>query len=589
MAGRIPQSFIDELLARTDIVDVIDARVPLKKAGREYKACCPFHNEKTPSFTVSQVKQFYHCFGCGQHGTAITFLMDYEHMEFVEAIEELARRAGLEVPREAGEAAGPSTLPHYALLERVSGWYQEQLRSHPQAARAVDYLKQRGLTGEIAARFDIGYAPPGWENLATALNADTATHKLLLELGLTIQRDDGKGAYDRFRERVMFPIHDRRGRTVGFGGRVLDNGTPKYMNSPESAVFHKGQELYGLFEARKAVRNLDRILVVEGYMDVVALAQFDINYAVATLGTATTAEHLERLFRAVPEVVFCFDGDRAGRDAAWRALENTLPVLKDGREARFLFLPEGEDPDSLVRKIGKEAFEAQLAGATHLSEFFYDRLSTTLDTGSIDGRARLVALARPLLARLPDGMFRQLMTERLAELAHTSSRAVTSQLDLPGPEAAPPPPAARQAGTHQGGKSPVRDAISLLLYRPALAREVGELPFDEPVDVPGVALLQELLKLLQQQPLATSGAVLEHWRGREEARFLARLAEWSPVREDLDLLSDLRGLLAQIQRQHIQQRIDALNISDKLQGLNETERQEYRDLHSRLHALRQAR
>jgi len=391
MAGRIPQSFIDEVLNRTDIVEVIDTRVPLKKAGREFKACCPFHDEKTPSFTVSQVKQFYHCFGCGANGTAISFLMDYEHMEFVEAIEELARRAGLEIPKETsgGQSHAPSTLPHYALLERVADYYQEQLRDHPQASRAVDYLKQRGLTGDIAARFGIGFAPPGWENLASALGANDTVHKQLLELGLTVERDKGDGAYDRFRDRIQFPIRDRRGRTIGFGGRVLDDSTPKYLNSSESPVFHKGQELYGLFEARRAVRKLERILVVEGYMDVVALAQFDINYAVATLGTATTHEHLERLFRTVPEVVFCFDGDRAGREAAWRALENTLPVLRDGREARFLFLPDGEDPDSLVRKIGKQALEQQIATATHLSDFFFDRLAAPLDINSIDGRARL--------------------------------------------------------------------------------------------------------------------------------------------------------------------------------------------------------
>jgi len=384
MAGRIPQSFIDEVLNRTDIVEVIDTRVPLKKAGREFKACCPFHTEKTPSFTVSQVKQFYHCFGCGEHGTAITFLMDYEHMEFVEAIEELARRAGLEVPRETGttHSQTPSTLLHYALLERVADYYQEQLRTHPQAGRAVEYLKQRGLTGEVAARFNIGFAPPGWENIAAALDADGTIHKQLLELGLTIERDTGGSAYDRFRDRIQFPIRDRRGRTIGFGGRVLDDSTPKYLNSPESPVFHKGQELYGLFEARKAVRKLERILVVEGYMDVVALAQFGINYAVATLGTATTHEHLERLFRTVPEVVFCFDGDRAGREAAWRALENTLPVLRDGREARFLFLPDEEDPGHslLLQKSIKET-PAGIA-ATVPAGIWY------LQAGSFQERAR---------------------------------------------------------------------------------------------------------------------------------------------------------------------------------------------------------
>ena len=587
MAGRIPQSFIDELLARIDIVDVIDPRVPLKKAGREFKACCPFHGEKTPSFTVSQVKQFYHCFGCGQHGTAITFLMDYEHMDFVEAIEELAHRAGLEVPRETGgdNRHAPSTQPHYALLERISDYYQEQLRSHPQAGHAVEYLKQRGLTGEVAARFKIGFAPPGWENLANALNADSATQKLLLELGLTVQRDDGKGAYDRFRDRVQFPIHDRRGRTIGFGGRVLDNGTPKYMNSPESAVFHKGQELYGLHEARKAVRKLERILVVEGYMDVVALAQFDINYAVATLGTATTPEHLERLFRTVAEVVFCFDGDRAGREAAWRALENSLPALADGREARFLFLPEGEDPDSLVRKIGKDAFEQGIASATHLSDFFFERLSAQLDIDSIDGRARLVNLASPLLARMPDGMFRQLMTERLAELAGTSVNALAGRLKLPQDAADDPQPPAQPVPV-AGGTSPVREAISILLYQPALAREVGELPFQEPVDVPGVSLLTELLELLQQQPLASTGAILEHWRDREETRHLAKLASWTPVSEGLDLLPDLQHQLQRIYRQHLERRIAILNKKEVSHTLSEDERREYWKLQTLLQEAR---
>jgi DNA primase len=588
MAGRIPQSFIDELLARIDIVEVIDTRVPLKKAGREYKACCPFHGEKTPSFTVSQVKQFYHCFGCGEHGTAITFLMDYEHMDFVEAIEDLAHRAGLEVPRETGgdSTHAPSTKPHYALLERISSYYQEQLRSHPQAGHAIEYLKQRGLTGEVAARFKIGFAPPGWENLANALNADSATQKLLLELGLTVQRDDGKGAYDRFRDRVQFPIHDRRGRTIGFGGRVLDDSTPKYMNSPESAVFHKGQELYGLYEARKTVRKLERILVVEGYMDVVALAQFDINYAAATLGTATTPEHLERLFRTVPEVVFCFDGDRAGREAAWRALENTLPVLTDGREARFLFLPEGEDPDSLVRKIGKDTFEQRIASATHLSDFFFERLSAQLDIDSIDGRARLVNLAKPLLARMPDGMFRQLMTERLAELASTSVNALAGRLDLPRDATHGQHPPSAQPVSATGGTSPVREAIAVLLYRPALAREIGELPFQEPPDVPGVSLLIELIELLQQQPLATTGAILEHWRGREEARHMAKLARWTPVSEDLDLLPDLQRHLQRIYRQHLEQRIAILNKKETNQVLSEDERREYWKLQTQLQQAR---
>ena len=584
MAGRIPQTFIDELLTRTDIVDVIDDRVQLKKAGREYKACCPFHNEKTPSFTVSQVKQFYHCFGCGVHGTAITFLMDYEHMDFVEAVEDLAHRAGLDVPRDSTHETSRTavTQPHYELLEKVSEYYQQQLRTHPQASRLVDYLKKRGLSGEVAARFHIGFAPPGWDNLAKAFGSDPATQKILLELGLLIERDSGDGSYDRFRDRVQFPIHDRRGRTVGFGGRVLDDGTPKYLNSPESPVFHKGQELYGLYEARKAVRQLKHILVVEGYMDVVALAQFDINYAVATLGTATTADHLERLFRTAPEIVFCFDGDRAGREAAWRALENTLPVLRDGREARFLFLPDGEDPDSLVRKIGKADFEQRIQSATHLSDFFFERLSSQLDTSSIDGRARLVDLARPLLARMPDSMFSQLMTERLASLVGTSAERLGERLGTSQPPGKPARPAAGKRTAATGRKSPVREAIAMLLYQPSLAREIDAAPLEDYVDIPGVTLLIGLLALIRQQPELNTGAILEHWRDREEARHLYKLAEWSPHHEGLELLPELHGCLKQLRRQHIDSKLNYLNETSRERALSKAELEEYKTLQAQL-------
>ena len=589
MVGRIPQSFIDEVLNRTDIVEVIDTRVPLKKAGREFKACCPFHDEKTPSFTVSQVKQFYYCFGCGANGTAISFLMDYEHMEFLEAIEELARRAGMEVPKETTgkQTQAPSTLPHYALLERVADYYQEQLRSHPQASQAIAYLKQRGLTGDVAARFNIGYAPPGWENLAAALNADNTVRKQLLELGLTVERDKGDGAYDRFRDRIQFPILDRRGRTIGFGGRVLDDSTPKYLNSSESPVFHKGQELYGLFEARRAVRKLERILVVEGYMDVVALAQFDINYAVATLGTATTHEHLERLFRTVPEVVFCFDGDRAGREAAWRALENTLPVLRDGREARFLFLPDGEDPDSLVRKIGKQALEQQIASATHLSEFFFERLSSRLDINSIDGRARLVTDAKPLLGKLPDSTFQQLMVEQLAALAQTTAEQIAGRLEIPLPETATTAAPQTRPVRQSAGKSPVRQALELLLYQPSLAAEIQQPDFLQQCDVAGVPLLVEVLDLLQQHPGLSTGAVLEHWREREESRFLSKLAHWNPPLDDLELVADLRGHLNEIQRQYIENRIDFLGAEQSQRQLSSAEKQEYGQLLLQSHKVRQ--
>ena len=575
MAGRIPQSFIDELLTRTDIVDVIDTRVPLKKAGREFKACCPFHNEKTPSFTVSQVKQFYHCFGCGAHGSAISFLMEFEHMEFVEAVEELAHLAGLEVPREATAeaAAQDATRPLYAILEDAAGYYRQQLRSHPQADRAVEYLKHRGLTGEVAARFGIGYAPPGWDNLVSAVGTDQGAQTALLETGLCIARNENNGLYDRFRDRIQFPIHDRRGRAVGFGGRVLGAETPKYLNSPESAVFHKGQELYGLYEARKAVRHLERILVVEGYMDVVALAQFDINYAVATLGTATTAEHLERLYRTVPEIVFCFDGDRAGRAAAWRALENTLPLLRDGREARFLFLPDGEDPDSLVRQIGKDAFEHRITTADHLSDFLFDHLSDDLDITSIDGRARLVDQARPLLAKLPDSIFRALLIERLAEIAQTNTRRLEGRLEKTAdtkPAAQTPSAAPRR----RGGKSPVREAIAMLLYQPSLAGDIKQLPFEKYAALPGVSLLVDLFELIQRQPELKTGAILEHWRGHDEARHLSKLAQWTPLLDNLDLTAELRGHLQQICQQLTEARIRQLLDEERHNRLNDDEKQE---------------
>ncbi|MDJ0740543.1 MAG: DNA primase, partial [Gammaproteobacteria bacterium] len=397
MPGAIPQHFIDDLLARADIVEIIGRRVPLKKAGREFHACCPFHSEKTPSFTVSPAKQFYHCFGCGAHGSALGFLMEYDRLSFPEAVEELASSMGLEVPREAAFDQGPDHRPLYELLELAAQHYEQQLRQHADAARAVDYLRQRGLSGEIAARFRLGFAPPGWDNLLQALGGDDERVARLRDAGLITEQDHKR--YDRLRDRIIFPIRDGRGRVVGFGGRLLGDGKPKYLNSPETPVFHKGRELYGLYEARQADGHPARLLVVEGYMDVVALAQFGIGNAVATLGTATTSDHLEKLYRATPEVVFCFDGDRAGRDAAWKALQTALPLMRDGRQARFLFLPDGEDPDSLVRQIGAAAFTERVGGAQPLSEYLFEKLSAQVDMQTLDGRARLGELTQPLLER----------------------------------------------------------------------------------------------------------------------------------------------------------------------------------------------
>lgn len=399
MAGLIPQGFIDDLLNRTDIVEVVGSRVQLKKAGKNYTARCPFHNEKTPSFSVSPDKQFYYCFGCGAGGNALGFIMDHDHLDFPQAVEELAKRAGLDVPREEGAGRSnrprqPSDSPLYALLTAASDYYRHALKQHPTRKAAVEYLKGRGLTGEIARDFALGFAPPGWDNLLKHMGGDSLQQKHMIDAGLLIENADTGKRYDRFRDRVMFPIRDSRGRIIAFGGRVLGDDKPKYLNSPETPVFHKGQELYGLFEARKHNRNLDEIMVVEGYMDVIALAQQGLRNAVATLGTATSEEHVRRLFRLVPSILFCFDGDQAGRKAAWRALEATLPSLEDGRRARFLFLPEGEDPDSLVRKEGTDAFRARITQhAQPLADYFFQQLTLEADPASLEGKAHLATLA----------------------------------------------------------------------------------------------------------------------------------------------------------------------------------------------------
>ena len=415
MPNRIPQGFIDDLMARVDIVDVVEERVALRKAGKEYTACCPFHNEKTPSFTVSPEKQFYHCFGCGAHGTALGFLIDYAQLSFPEAVQELAQRAGMQLPDlpETQEDSNRANL--YAVLGRAQEFYRGALRENPHADVAVGYLKARGLTASIAAEFGIGFAPPGWDNLARALATTPSEQELLARAGLTAISDGGRH-YDRLRNRIIFPILNRRGQVVGFGGRTLDDATPKYLNSPETAVYHKGSELYGLFQARAHERRLQRVIVVEGYLDVVALAQFGIRNVVATLGTAVTSEQLEQLLRLCPNVDFCFDGDTAGRNAAWRALQTALPLARDGRRLGFLFLPRGEDPDSFVRQHGADAFRAKVEQAVSLSTFLFDHLLSQQEVETLEGRAQLVEMARPLLRRLPAGAFRLLAINRLSEL-----------------------------------------------------------------------------------------------------------------------------------------------------------------------------
>ncbi|HSN18356.1 MAG TPA: DNA primase [Gammaproteobacteria bacterium] len=564
---RIPQAFIEELLSRADIVELIDKRVPLKKQGREFAACCPFHNEKSPSFYVSPVKQFYHCFGCGAHGTALSFLMEYDHMEFPEAVRELADMVGMEVPVEQGESPASANGPLYEVLDKAATFYKEQLRN---SQAAIDYLKGRGLTGEIAKEFGLGYVPAGWDNLLKAVGKDDAAVKALLGAGMLIEKEGEHRYHDRFRERVMFPIRDGRGRIIGFGGRVLGKGEPKYLNSPETALFHKGRELYGLYEARQALRDIPRLLVVEGYMDVVALAQYGVRYAVATLGTSTTGEHLKKLFRVAPEVVFCFDGDRAGRAAAWRALENALPEAQDGRTIRFLFLPEGEDPDTLVRKEGKEAFERRIANdALPLSAYLLDSLAAQTDMRSDEGRARLVSLASPLLGRLPSGVFRDMLRNELARRAQVDAGKLTMLNQSPG---SPEPGTAKPPGKVTLN-TPVRKAIGYLLYRPALAQAVND-----PGSVTGEAgleVLREVLDFARKSPHMKGAALLEHWRGSETGALLDKLAQAEIVTPDEALETEFKAVMADLTaRRPAEQRRDELIAESRRRALNAAENAE---------------
>lgn len=463
MASRIPQSFIDDLLDRTDIVDLVDGHVKLKKTGRNYSACCPFHKEKTPSFSVSPDKQFYYCFGCGAGGNAIGFLMQLANLNFPEAVEELAGKAGLTVPKDdsvtskaasaASQAKTQARNQAYDILNQASQYYQSQLRRHPDRQKAVTYLKGRGLNGQIAQRFGVGYAPTGWQNLMQELAPKAEQEQGLIDAGMVVEKEENKRRYDRFRDRIMFPIKDYKGRIIAFGGRVLGDDKPKYLNSPETVVFHKQKELYGLYEARQHERNLKRIMVVEGYMDVVALAQHNINYAVATLGTSTSSFHLERIFKLVSEVVFCFDGDAAGLKAADRAMHTCLPYMQDGRQARFLLLPDGEDPDSLVRQEGNDKLTARIVDATPLSDFLFQRLGQDLDPHNLEHRAKLATDASPLIAIIPKGIMRSMMHARLSKITglDKDTLAELSALKVPTPathsEPNPTPAANTQAST----------------------------------------------------------------------------------------------------------------------------------------------
>jgi DNA primase len=567
--ARLPDAFIDDLLARTDIVEVVGSRVPLKRQGREYSARCPFHDERSPSFTVSPVKQFYHCFGCGAHGTAISFLMNYDRLEFLDAVEELAKKAGMEIPRDQRAAvANPDSRDQYAALDAAARFFQQQLEG---SEKARAYFERRGVDAENRARFGLGYAPDAFDGLKNALGTDERRMALLEKTGMFSRSDSGR-VYDKFRDRVMFPIHDRRGRVIAFGGRVLDKEDgPKYLNSPETPLFHKGRELYGLWQVRQAHAKIPRLVVVEGYMDVVALFQYGVSQAVATLGTATTPEHAELLFRNAADVYFCFDGDKAGRAAAWKAVESVLPRMRDGRQAFFLFLPEGEDPDSSVRKEGSGGFEARLQQAVSLSEFFFAEHTREVKLDSLEGRARLAERARPQLQQIPDGAFRDLMFQRLAELAKLNTAPAAP---------APPPPARRPPprGAPAPKQSLVRAAITLLLQRPSLAEEMQPPYLFAELRQPGVPLLVELIAIARARPGISTGAVLEHFSGREEEAALQKLALAELPGDGGAWSEEFLDTLQQLDRQTRQQRIDELNEKLKAGSLSPHESVELREL-----------
>lgn len=562
MAGQIPRPFIDDLLARTDIVELIDQRVPLKKAGKNYAACCPFHSEKSPSFTVSADKQFYHCFGCGAHGNAISFMMAFEQLEFVEAIEELAKMHHLEVPREGGQKPyQQGTADDYSQMEKAAKIYQAQLQN---SENALAYVAKRGLSSETIQKYGIGYAPDSWDLLLKQLATTRAGRDQLFELKLTNRNDNGR-EYDFFRDRLMFPIRDKRGRVIGFGGRVLGDGTPKYLNSPETRLFHKGRELYGLYEARQQQERLVMLLVVEGYMDVVALSQFGIEFAVACLGTATTGDHMQTMFRYTPTVVCCYDGDRAGRDAAWRALQSALPHLKDGVELKFVFLPDGEDPDTLVRKEGKEAFVSRLQQAQSLSNYLFEHLLAEIDVNSDAGKSALWNRANELILQVPSEFYRDTLQERLANLVgrpRSSPPAVKTTKTNP-------------AVTTATKITPMRRAIALLLQHPALAAVMPQAPELAQANLPGIEILLALQQKLLEQPDLTTAQLLEHWRGAVEYNILSKLALWEHQVADEQLTADFLDTFRAIEDQYLQQRLEALQRKDQLTKLSLAERQEY--------------
>ena len=586
----IPPDFIDEVLSRIDIVDIIEPRVVLKKTGQNYTGLCPFHTEKSPSFSVSQDKQFYYCFGCQVSGSALKFLMEFERMEFIPAVEMLAAKVGMEVPQDKNQASPEVSRRRktiYEILDQASIHFQEELRSSSTRDQAVSYLKNRGLSGEIARDFALGYAPPGWDNLYSKLAKSNYERELLIESGMVVENKDEDKTYDRFRDRIMFPIRDLRGRTIAFGGRVLGDGKPKYLNSPETPVFHKGRELYGLYEARKRNVKLKRMLVVEGYMDVVALAQYGIGYSVATLGTATSKEHIDRLYRLVPQIVFCFDGDQAGKNAAWKALVVALESMSDGRSARFLFVPDGDDPDSLIRREGKDKFELRLERGTPLDDFFFSHLESDLDIDSKEGKASLSKLAMPLLNTIPNGVFKQLMMDelstktglevsRLIQAAGQPQKAGRSEYDRS------PPSHHVQSSESIKNSSLSEIALVMLVRQPELAQEFNVGDYEQLLQSDEGRMLGEIALTIRREDLLSPGQLLNHFHGKPELSVLRDLIEREQLLDVSELREEFKGtiveLLKRIESQLKQELIRQLLVKP-FSELDEEERQLIKSSH----------
>jgi len=572
MAGKIPNTFIDELLSRSDILDVVQRRLSLKKQGKDYSACCPFHSEKTPSFTVSQSKQFYYCFGCGASGSAIGFVMAFDNSGFVEAVEELASQAGMEVPRDKQDHRYQEKQHLFDVMQQASAFYQKQLQQSNESEKAKNYLKNRGLSDAIITSYDIGLALSSWDSLHRQLSTQSVSTKNMLDAGLVLANKTD-GHYDRFRDRIMFPIRDSRGRVIAFGGRTLGDDKAKYLNSPETDIFHKSNSLYGLFEARKANRELQQIIVVEGYMDVIALAQFGINNAVATLGTATNEQHLNQLFRSCPHIIFCFDGDRAGHQAAWRALKNSLSLLRDGRQIQFMFLPDGDDPDSYIREHGVEHFQQQALDAMPFSSYFFDKLSENINLDTIDGCAVLATRAKPLLKEIPEGVFLQLMQQQLNQIIGYKSKSLST---LNG--SVNKPRWVKKSKSTQ--MSPVRHAIRMILEYPDIGEHVDKNDILE-IDLPGMSLLREIITTVQEHPEISCGSLLERWRDQENGKHLNKLASVPLHLSKEGIENEFKDTIKRLILTHIEQQIQTLLDKSEHERLSADEKKQLGSLLSK--------